>query len=156
MIRDTFQPDIDLIDWDVKEALYKARINYYEVSDEGRTVKRAAQNTRQLEASALLEENNVRVLNTLKKNMEKACDGYLYEWNDAAVRKSYTKAQMDVYRPWIGTMVEDIEIKFTASEWEEERMIMHCLVIVKFRNIVKRITLEINIQKPTYQEDEES
>lgn len=154
MIRDSFQPDIDLIDWDVKEALYKGRINYYEVSDEGRTVKRAVQNTRQLDASALLEENNVRVLNTLKKQMEKANDGYLFEWSDPVVRKGYTKAQMDIYKPWIGTMVEDLDIRFTANEWEEERMIMHCLVIVKFRNIVKRIILEINIQKPAHKEDE--
>lgn len=150
MIRDTFRPDIDLIDWDVKEKLYTSRINYYLTTDEGRSVQRAVQNTRQMEASALLEENNVRVLNTLKKGLEKACRGYLYEWNEPEVRKGYTQAQMEVYRPWIGTMVQDLEIKFTANEWEQERMIMHCYVVVKFRDIVKRITLEINIQRPTY------
>lgn len=156
MIRDTFRPDIDDIDWDIKEKLYKSRFNYWLVKDEGRSIKRATQNTRQLDASALLEENNVRVLNTLKKNMEKACEGYLYEWNDPSVRKSYTKAQMDIYKPWIGTIVEDLNIKFTANAWESDRMIMHCLVEVKFRNIVKRIILEINIQKPDYESDEES
>jgi hypothetical protein len=150
MIRDSFRPDIDLIDWDVKEALYNSRINYYLTTDEGRQVQRAVQNTRQREASALLEENNVRVLNTLKKGLEKACRGYLYEWNDPAVRKGYTTAQMDVYRPWIGTFVEDLDIQFTANEWEQERMIMHCYVTVKFRDIVKRIILEINIERPTY------
>lgn len=150
MIRDTFRPDIDLIDWDVKEKLYNSRINYYLTTDEGRTVQRSVQNTRQRDASALLEENNVRVLNTLKKGLEKACRGYLYEWNEPEVRKGYTQAQMEVYRPWIGTMVQDLEIVFTANEWESDRMIMHCYCIVKFRNIVKRIVLEINIQKPTY------
>jgi len=150
MIRDTFRPDIDLIDWDVKEKLYNSRINYYLTTDEGRQVQRAVQNTRQLDASALLEENNVRVLNTLKKGLEKACRGYLYEWNEPEVRKGYTQAQMEVYRPWIGTMVQDLEINFTANEWEQERMIMHCYVTVKFRDIVKRIILEINIQRPTY------
>lgn len=150
MIRDTFRPDIDLIDWDVKEQLYKARINYWITTDEGRTVQRAVQNTRQRDASALLEENNVRVLNTLKKGLEKACRGYMYEWNEPTVRKGYTEAQMEVYRPWIGTMVQDLEIKFEANEWEQERMIMHCYCIVKFRDIVKRIILEINIQRPNY------
>lgn len=150
MIRDTFRPDIDLIDWDVKEKLYNSRINYYLTTDEGRTVQRAVQNTRQTDASALLEENNVRVLNTLKKGLEKACRGYLYEWNEPEVRKGYTQAQMEVYRPWIGTMVQDLEINFTANEWEQERMIMHCYCAVKFRDIVKRIILEINIQRPTY------
>ena len=150
MIRDTFRPDIDLIDWDVKEMLFKSRINYYLTTDEGRTVQRAVQNTRQVDASALLEENNVRVLNTLKKGLEKACRGYLYEWNEPEVRKGYTQAQMEVYRPWIGTMVQDLEIKFTANEWEQKRMIMHCYCEVKFRDIIKRITLEINIQRPQY------
>ena len=149
-IRDTFRPDIDIIDWDVKEKLYKSRINYYLTSEEGRVVQRACQNTRQREASALLEENNVRVLNTLKKGLEKACRGYLYEWNEPEVRKGYTDAQMEVYRPWIGTMVQDLSIEFTANEWEQERMIMHCYVIVKFRDIIKRIILEINIHRPDY------
>jgi hypothetical protein len=149
-IRDSFRPDIDIIDWDVKEKLYTSRINYYITSDEGRVVQRACQNTRQTEASALLEENNVRVLNTLKKGLEKACRGYLYNWNEPEVRKGYTDAQMEVYRPWIGTMVQDLSIEFTANEWEQERMIMHCYVVVKFRDIIKRIILEINIQRPDY------
>jgi hypothetical protein len=155
MIRDSFRPDIDLIDWDVKEKLYLSRINYYLTRDEGRIVQRAVQNTRQLEASALLEENNVRVLNTLKKGLEKACRGYLYNWNEPEARKGYTDSQMEVYRPWIGTMVQDLDIKFTANEWEQERMIMHCLVVVKFRDIIKRIILEINIQRPDYSGGEE-
>lgn len=150
MIRDSFKPDIDLIDWDVKETLFTNRFNYYLTRDEGRLVERACQNTRQLEASALLEENNVRVLNTLKKGLEAACRGYLYEWNEPEARKGYTDAQMAIYRPWIGTMVQDIEIKFDANAFEQERCIMHCYCVVKFRDIVKRIILEINIQRPEY------
>jgi len=150
MIRDTFRPDIDLIDWDVKEKLYNSRINYYLTTDEGRVVKRAVQNTRQRDASCLLEENNVRVLNTLKKGLEKANQGYLYEWNEPEARKGYTQAQMEVYRPWIGTMVQDLRIYFEANEWEQERMIMHCYCEVAFRDIAKRIILEIGIRRANY------
>ena len=150
MIRDSFRPDIDLIDWDVKEQLYKSRINYYLTTEEGKLVQRAVQNTRQREASALLEENNVRVLNVLKKGLEKACRGYQYEWNEPAARKGYTDSQTEIYRPWIGTMVEDLKINFEANEWEQNRMIMHCYCDVKFRDIVKRIILEININRPDY------
>lgn len=153
MIRDSFRPDIDLIDWDVKEKLYKNRFNYYLTRNEGRMVQRACQNTRQLEASALLEENNVRVLNTLKKGLESACNGYLYEWNEPAARKGYTDSQMAIYRPWIGTMVADINIRFDANEWEQERMVMHCYVDVAFRDIIKRIILEININRSDYSSD---
>lgn len=150
MIRDSFKPDIDLIDWDVKENLFTNRFNYWISTDEGRMVQRACQNTRQLDASALLEENNVRVLNTLKKGLERACNDYLYDWNEPSARKGYTDSQMNVYRPWIGTLVQDLDIRFEADEWEQERMIMHCYVVVKFRDIIKRIILQINIERPTY------
>lgn len=149
-IRDSFRPDIDEIDWDVKEKLYKSRINYWLTTDEGRVVQRAVQNTRQREASCLLEENNVRVLNTLKKGLEKACRSYHYEWNDPTARKGYTDSQMEVYRPWIGTIVEDLDIVFEANEFEQKRMMMHCYCVVKFRDIVKRVILEINIERPDY------
>lgn len=150
MIRDSFRPDIDLIDWDVKEALYTNRFNYYITSDEGRTVQRACQNTRQLEASALLEENNVRVLNTLKKGLERDCNGYLYQWNEPTVRKSFTDDQMEKYKPWIGSYVQSLDIRFDANDWEQERMIMHCYVSITFRDIIKRIILEININRSEY------
>ena len=147
MIRDSFKPDIDLIDWDVKEALFKSRINYYLTSEEGRVVQRACQNTRQVEASDLLEENNVRVLNTLKKQLEKSCRSYLYNWNEAETRKGFTDTQMQIYRPWIGNIVKDIQIRFEANQFEQTRMIMHCYCDVWFRGLIKRITLEIGIQR---------
>lgn len=151
MIRDSFRPDIDLINWDVKEYLFKDnRVNYYLTSDEGRRVQRATQNTRQKDASALLEENNMRVLNTLKKKLEKACTGYLYDWNEPEARKGYTDVQMAYFRPWIGDLVQDLNIRFEANEWEQERMIMHCYADVAFRDIIKRIILEININRPEY------
>ena len=155
MIRDSFRPTLDIIDWDVKEALYKSRINYWIVGRDGKTVSRHTQNTRQLDASCLLEENNVRVLNLLKKELEAACNDYLYEWNKPEARKGYTTAQMDRFRPWIGTVVEDLDIKFEANQFEQERMIMHCYCVVKFIDIVKRVILEINIQRPEYQLESE-
>lgn len=145
MVPNSFKPEIDLIDWDIKESLYKSRINYYITMDEGTVVQRSCQNTCQRDASQLLEENNVRVLNVLKKGMEKACRGYTYEWSSPTVRKAYTDTQMDIYRPWIGTIVEDINIYFDANEYERGRMILHCYVSVKFRGINKRVTLEIDI-----------
>lgn len=152
MIRDSFKPDIDTIDWDIKEKLYKSRINYYVSENEGRVVKRACQNTRQLDASALLEESNMRVLNTLVKNVERDCQSFLYNWNEPTVRDGFTKAEMEKYRNWIGTLVQDLSIYFTANEWEQERMIMHCYVNVKFRDLIKRIIVEVNINRPTYTE----
>jgi len=148
IVKNSFRPELDLIDWDVKELLYDNRINYYLTLDEGAIVQRFTQSTCQRDASALLEENNVRVLNILKKGLEKACRSFMYEWNEPTVRKGYTDAQMEIYRPWIGTWVQDLQIRFEANEYEQDRMIMHCYVDVKFRDIIKRITIEIDISKP--------
>ena len=150
MIRNSFRPDIDLIDWDVKERFFENRINYYVSRDEGRSVRRACQNTRQLDASALLEENNVRVLNALKKGLESACDSYLYNFNEPEIRKGFTDDQMTVYKPWIGDLVQDLNIEFSANEYEQGHMMMHCYCSVAFRDIIKRIILEINVQRPSY------
>ena len=147
MIRDSFKPDIDNIDWDVKEKLYNSRINYWVTTDEGRYIQRACQNTRQLQASELLEENNTRVLNALKKGLEAAARGYLYGWNTDVARKGYTVTQMNIYRPWIGTLVKDLDIYFTANQFEETRMLMRCVADVEFFKIAKRISLVININR---------
>ena len=45
---------------------YNARINYYLTTDEGRIVKRAVQNTRQREASCLLEDRILRQIRGVK------------------------------------------------------------------------------------------
>ena len=150
IVKNSFMPEIDLIDWDVKEELYKNRINYYMTLDEGNIVQRAVQNTCQKDASALLEETNVRVLNIFKKGLEKSNRAYLYEWNDPVVRKGYTDSQMDIYRPWIGNWVQDISIHFEANEYEQSHMMMHCYASVAFRDIAKRIVLEIDINRPNY------
>lgn len=148
MVRNSFRPEIDLIDWDVKEMLYKNRINYYVTYDEGAIVQRSCQNTCQKDPSALLEENNVRVLNIFKKGLDRACRSYLYEWNEATVRKGFTDTQMEIYKPWIGDWVEDLSIRFEANTFEQQRMMMHCYGDIKFRDIIKRITVEIDIRRP--------
>ena len=84
------------------------------------------------------------------KILEKDCASFLYNWNEPTVRQGFTKAEMEKFRPWIGTFVQDLQISFDANEWEQERMIMHCYCSVAFRDIIKRIILEINIQRPTY------
>lgn len=148
-VKNSFRPELDIIDWDVKEALYKSRINYYITVGENR-YQRAVQNTCQRDASALLEESNVRVLNTLKKILEADCRGLLYEWNEPSSRQSYTDFEMDKFSPWIGTMVQSINIYFDANEYEQSHMMMHCYCDVSFRDIAKRIVLEIDITRPDY------
>ena len=147
MIRGTFRPDIDEIDWEVKEEFFASRINYYETFNEGTEVRRSTQNTRQDGASALLEENNARTLSVIKRILEEKGRSILYEWNRPEQRQGYTDGAMEMFRPWIGMIVEDIQIRFTANEFEEKRMIIRCTAQVKFFNIIKRVIIAINLER---------
>jgi hypothetical protein len=148
-IKNSFFPELDLVDHDVMNKLYQARINYYVAIAENR-YQRACQNTCQRDPSALLEENNARVLDEFVRILQADCRSFTYQWNEPTTRQSFEDATNDKFRPWSGTMVQDIKIRFEASEYEQQHMMMHCYASVAFRDIIKRIILEIDINRPNY------
>lgn len=148
-IRDSLEPCIETTDMDLKEQLYDARFNYFEAIDEN-TFQRSCQNTSQLSDSDLLEENNVRVLLDLKKNLELDCINSLYDFTSAEDRARFTELAMVKYGPMEGVSVQSIKISFSQSEWEAERSILHCYCSVQFRGLHKRTIIEIDVNKRDY------
>jgi len=148
-IRDSLEPCIEITDMDIKEQLYEARFNYFEAIDEN-TFQRSCQNTSQLTDSDLLEENNVRVLLYLKKNLELDCVNTLYDFTSASDRSRFTERAMTKYSPMEGVSVQSINITFSQSEWEAERSILHCYCSVQFRGLHKRTIIEIDVNKRDY------
>lgn len=148
-IRDSLEPCIETTDMDLKEQLYEARFNYFEAIDEN-TFQRACQNTSQLSDSDLLEENNVRVLLYLKKNLELDCINSLYDFTSAEDRARFTELAMTKYGPMEGVSLQSIKISFEQTEWESERSILHCYCSVQFRGLHKRTIIEIDVNKRDY------
>lgn len=145
-IKDSLEPSIDDVDMDIKEKLYKARINYYENAGED-VFQRCSQNTAQLDTSDLMEENNMNTLFELKRLIEMDCWYNLYNFTSAEDRARFAATEKARFSNWEGRKVDSLDITFSVNEWELEHSIVHCYVEVKFRNLNKRTIIEIDVNK---------
>lgn len=148
-IKNTLEPIIDDIDLDIKEKLYKNRINYFECIEEN-VYQRASQNTAQMINSDLMEENNMNTLFLLKKRLEQDCWDNLYDFTSADERARFSEIEEAKFANWRGSRVDTLSIRFDVNEWEMERSIVHCYVAVQFRNLMKRVIIEIDVNKRNF------
>ena len=145
-VKNSLQPCIDDIDMDIKEKLYNARINYFECIEEN-VYQRCSQNTAQNINSDLLEENNMNTLFEAKKIIERDCWNALYDFTSADDRARFSKSEQAKFESWEGSRLATISIDFDVTEWEAERSIVHCYVAIQFRNLMKRVIIEIDVNK---------
>ena len=145
-VKNSLQPCIDDIDLDIKEKLYNARINYFECIEEN-NYQRCSQNTAQDINSDLLEENNMNTLFDAKRIIERDCWNALYDFTSADDRARFSTYERAKFADWEGSRLATISINFDVSEWEAERSIVHCYVAIQFRNLMKRVIVEIDVNK---------
>ena len=148
-IKDSLRPVIEDYNTGIKEILYDNRFNYYECVREN-VFWRAVQNTRQSKNSDLLEESNMMILCTLKKEVEYDLAGQLYNFADESVRTAFVNYENSKYANWNARIVQTIEFSFATSEYEFEHSILHLYVAVVFRGLTKRVIVEIDINKRQY------
>ena len=145
-IRNSLEPCISDVDAETKELLYNARINYFELIEEN-VYQRSSQNTAQNVTSDLMEENNAHTLFEIKSIVEKDCWEALYTFTSAEDRARFTEVENAKFADWSNRKVQTITINFDVNEWEAERSIVHCYVAVQFRNLMKRVIIEIDVNK---------
>lgn len=143
IVRGSLKPIIDDIDMDVKELLYTNGINYYEAIGEDEFM-RSTQITSQKTNSDLSLENNMRVLLTIARRIEKLNDNYIYNFAEEEDRKLYTDAAQRVLDEF-QTMFKDATVEFAMSDYEKEYNILHCYLSIQFKNVIERIITEIDI-----------
>lgn len=148
-IKNSLEPAVDDLSYEFKEILYNSRFNYFETIDEN-TYQRAAQNTAQPENSDLMEENNMNTLFALKKQLERDCWNSLYDFTSSEDRARFSESENAKFASWIGSRLDTLSIIFDANEWEAERSIVHCYVSVQFRNLMKRVIIEIDVNKRNF------
>lgn len=148
-IKNSLEPCIDDTDSDIKEVLYTNRINYFECTEEN-VYERATQSTAQMINSDLIEENNMYTLYTIKEIIEADCSDNLYNFTSSEARADFAEYEKAKFSGWEGTRLDSLDIEFDANEWEAERSIIHCYVSIKFRNIMKRAIVEIDVNKRNF------
>ena len=149
-IKNTLEPAVDDLEMELKEKLYVNRFNYFETIDEN-VYQRAAQNTAQMDNSDLMEENNMNTLFALKKQLERDCWNSLYDFTSVEDRARFSESEQAKFASWIGSRVDTLNIVFDANAWEMERSIVHCYVSVQFRNMMKRVIIEIDVNKRNFE-----
>lgn len=149
-IKNSLEPAVDDLEMELKEKLYVNRFNYFETIDEN-VYQRAAQNTAQMDNSDLMEENNMNTLFALKKQLERDCWNSLYDFTSVEDRARFSESEQAKFASWIGSRVDTLSIVFDANAWEMERSIVHCYVSVQFRNMMKRVIIEIDVNKRNFE-----
>ena len=144
-VKGSIKPEIDADDMDIKEKLLvDYKINYIECLDSN-TYVRGTQTTSQQESSDLSEENNVLVLLEIKRKIERLTAKRRYRWSEAADLRLFQESCKEVFSTYEGTKCRSINIKVSASKWEQIRYIIHVYLEVVFRTFQKRAIIEIDI-----------
>lgn len=148
-VRDSIAPVVEEYEKELKEQLCENRFNYFECVQEN-VFQRAIQNTTQKANTDLLEENNSAILYNIKRMIETDIRSQIYNFSDERIRMSFIDVEKAKFAPMEGNIVETIDIKFSTTQYEFERSILHCYLEVVFRGLTKKAIVEIDINKRTY------
>ena len=154
-IRNTLAPTVEDYETNLKEKLVTNRFNYFETVEDN-VYQRATQNTSQTADSDLLEESNVHLLYNAKRILEKDIQSNLYNFNEASERTRFKTYEEAKFSDWNNQYVKSLTIDFRANRWEIEHSILHCYVTIVFRGLIKRATVEIDINRRDYSADADS
>lgn len=144
-IKNSLVPIIDESDEDVKEALYDARLNYYEAISENVFAK-ATQQTAQDVLSDLSEEHNMMIVLEIKDIAERETIARRYNFADAEDRALFKEVLNERVR-YMRELVQELDVLYNMSETEEKKSIIHCYIDVTFKSIFKSSIIEINVNK---------
>ena len=146
-----FYPNIDATDWDLEELLYNSGANSW-VLDINGNLRRKSQITLYHEStntSDLLQESNMRTLSQLTYLLQNKLDDWLLEYTDDGILASMEESINNIFSGWIGTRVQNLEIKFEKDINTDGGEIVVCYVNVTFRALVLRVPIIVNVQRRT-------
>lgn len=148
MVKNSMLPVIDEDDLALKEKFYKKNVVYYTCYGEN-LYMRSVQQTSQNAISDLSEENNVRVLLDIKRNVENFANNRSYSFTTAADREALNRDAQDYVKTYYPEHVQEFSIIFRANEWERKRKINHGYISVAFKELGKRSIIEIDVNPPS-------
>lgn len=151
-VKNSLKPSIELYEKELMDRLNLSRINYFECIDED-TFVRSTQNVYQEAESDLLEENNVRTLLWLRRNIEDDIRTTHYNFTSGQIRKDFADFIKAKYKYMIGRDLYSMEIKYNVNEFEYNHSIVHAYLAVTFRPMAKQTILEIDVNQNAYDEE---
>lgn len=131
---------------DLMDQMNDARINYVKLNANGDLV-RATQNTRQERATKLSELSNVMILLDIKRDCEKICTKFEFNFSEPADIARFNAIAKDTLGFYANAQVRRIAASFNKNDWEAERGILHMYVDFVHKDLVKTSIIEIDVNK---------
>lgn len=146
-VKDSIYPIYDEdIDSDVMDQMADGRINFARLNALQRIV-RATQTTRQTISSNLSEANNVFILLDIKRDCERLCDSYQYNFSEAEDIILFNKDAEQLLEKYSQTQVRSIKASFDKNDWEAERGILHLYIELEHKDLIKTTIIEIDVNR---------
>lgn len=110
-------------------------------------VVRATQTTCQSTTSNLSELNNVFILLDIKRDCEKLCTKFEFNFSEASDIARFNAVARDLLNGYADAQVRSISAKFDKNSWEAERGILHLYVEFVHKDLVKISIIEIDVNR---------
>ena len=138
-----FDDDLDgtLLDEMAEKHCNVAKFNQNQV------IVRSMQNTAQDKMTALSEMNNVLVLLDIKRDCERACAQFEYDFAEVEDIARFNVILSNIVDKYAAAQVRNISAHFDKSAWESERGILHLYVEMIHKDLVKTTIIEIDVNR---------
>lgn len=148
-IRDSVYPVFDEdLDSTVMDELAENHINFAKYNA-NQVVVRAMQDTKQNKQTNLSEQNNVLILLDIKRDCERLCAAYEYDFSEPTdIARFNTDVEIIAAR-YRDAQVRSINAYFDKNDWESERNILHLYVEMVHKDLVKITIIEIDVNRST-------
>lgn len=144
----SYFPDIDTTDWDMRNTLYNSGGNAWIADINGNLTRRSQRTLKQdSSTSDLLQENNMRTLSQLCYLLQNKIDDTLLEYNDDGVLKTLSDEVNNMFSNWVGTMVDGLEITFARDTNTDGGDLLVCYCNVTFRGLILRVPIIVNVNR---------
>lgn len=134
------------IDADVMDELVENNINFARLNAK-QDVVRAIQETRQGINSSLSELNNMFILLDIKRDCERLCTTYEFNFSEPDDLARFNSMARDLLYSYSESQVRKIEARFDKNNFEAERGILHMYVEYVNKDLVKTTIIEIDVNR---------
>ncbi len=115
--------------------------------NQNQVVVRSMQNTAQNKMTALSELNNVLILLDVKRDCERLCAQFEYDFAEVEDIARFNVAVSSITDKYAAAQVRSISAHFDKNDWEAERGILHLYVEMVHKDLVKTTIIEIDVNR---------
>ena len=146
-VKDSVYPVFDEdLDSEAMDELAEAHINFAKYNA-NQVIVRAMQDTRQTRQTNLSEQSNVLILLDIKRDCERLCATYEYDFSEVTDIARFNADIETVTEKYAAAQVRSISATFDKNAWEAERSILHLYVEMVNRDLIRTTIIEIDVNR---------